>query len=244
MADSPHSNGFLVRCVGRRRIRDGSLSTSVTVVKALLTPWLVVDLLRARKARESWAECLFQLYSMGQAPPSLPLLVSANPGCCRFVCISDTHQCHDRLPPLPAGDVLVHCGDFTNFGSRDEVRKFALWMASQPHGLKLVVPGNHDMILDENYYDAYWGDWSAQQESHSEAVAEFTSRGIQLLVDKSIEVHGLHVYGSPWVTRYASWKTAFNKESEAMGEHWQSVPDGVDVLLTHMPPLGVGDRDQ
>lgn len=43
----------------------------------------------------------------------------------RFVCISDTHErLSDIVKRIPAGDVLIHAGDFTNFGDRDEIIKF------------------------------------------------------------------------------------------------------------------------
>ena len=34
--------------------------------------------------------------------------------------ISDTHSLHDRLPAIDAGDVLIHCGDFTARGTLDD----------------------------------------------------------------------------------------------------------------------------
>ncbi len=33
----------------------------------------------------------------------------------RVVCISDTHNQHQKLT-IPDGDILIHGGDFTNFG--------------------------------------------------------------------------------------------------------------------------------
>jgi predicted phosphodiesterase len=43
----------------------------------------------------------------------------------RFVCISDTHEkLRELLPKIPNGDVLVHCGDFTNTGDRNELEEF------------------------------------------------------------------------------------------------------------------------
>ena len=77
----------------------------------------------------------------------------------RFVCLSDTHMQHRKMT-VPSGDVLVHTGDFSNHGSLEEVREFAAWFAAQPHPLKLVVPGNHDMIMDAAYWADYWSDWS------------------------------------------------------------------------------------
>lgn len=43
----------------------------------------------------------------------------------RFVCISDTHEkLEEILPIIPDGDVLIHAGDFTNYGDVGEVIKF------------------------------------------------------------------------------------------------------------------------
>lgn len=35
--------------------------------------------------------------------------------------ISDTHNRHQCLTNLPEADVIVHCGDFTDFGTEQEV---------------------------------------------------------------------------------------------------------------------------
>ena len=37
----------------------------------------------------------------------------------RLVCISDTHTAHRTLT-IPPGDILVHSGDFTNYGTTRE----------------------------------------------------------------------------------------------------------------------------
>lgn len=49
---------------------------------------------------------------------------------------------HEKLI-MPPGDVLIHCGDFTNHGSLAEVREFAAWLATLPYEHIIVVPGNH-----------------------------------------------------------------------------------------------------
>lgn len=184
---------------------------------------------------------MFQLCSLGSmslSPPS----AERDANSVRFVCISDTHQSHQHLPALPPGDVLVHCGDFTNFGSLAEVQAFVTWFAQQPFATKLVVPGNHDMLMDRAYYGEYWKDWSPKFESHEEALKAFEEKGIKVLIDESTQVSGLHIYGSPWVTKYAPWSTAFNKVDSEIEKHWQTLPSSIDVLLTHMPPWGIGDR--
>ena len=79
------------------------------------------------------------------------------PGCVRLVCVSDTHGLHGKdhaaTLALPAGDVLVHAGDFTNTGSAHDLASFAQWLAEQTQfAAKVVIAGNHDTSLDPPYY--------------------------------------------------------------------------------------------
>lgn len=47
----------------------------------------------------------------------------------RVVCMSDTHSLtHNIKFDVPDGDILVHAGDFTNVGRREEVIKFNAWI--------------------------------------------------------------------------------------------------------------------
>jgi predicted phosphodiesterase len=52
---------------------------------------------------------------------------------------------HNKLN-LPDGDVLIHCGDFTNHGSLQEVREFAAWLTTLSFKYIIIVPGNHGMV--------------------------------------------------------------------------------------------------
>lgn len=80
----------------------------------------------------------------------------------RFLVISDTHSAsplqnaanHDVSfrPPLPKADVLLHCGDLTMIGHLHEYDKTLDFLESIDADLKLVIAGNHDISLDEDYY--------------------------------------------------------------------------------------------
>ena len=51
----------------------------------------------------------------------------------RILHISDTHGLHETIEerfPLPAADVLIHTGDFTDMGSVQEVKQFDGWLAT------------------------------------------------------------------------------------------------------------------
>ena len=67
-------------------------------------------------------------------------------------------------------DVIVHCGDFTEYGSEKEVLDFLNWYIELPYRHKIFVTGNHDlclwdvlvtheppiMVLDKSY-NTHWG---------------------------------------------------------------------------------------
>jgi 3',5'-cyclic AMP phosphodiesterase CpdA len=67
----------------------------------------------------------------------------------KIVCISDTHELHRELD-VPAGDLLIHAGDFSfaqNSALRVALRDFNGWLGELRHHYKVVVPGNHDVLL-------------------------------------------------------------------------------------------------
>ena len=63
--------------------------------------------------------------------------------------ISDTHNQHRQLTDLPAADVIVHCGDFTDNGTEEEVLNFLNWFIELPYPHKIFITGNHDLCLWE-----------------------------------------------------------------------------------------------
>merc|ERR1712083_570687 len=61
-------------------------------------------------------------------------------GCVRVVCVSDTHcQAETMTEPVPEGDILIHAGDFSNYGKKIEVKKFNDWLGTMPHKHKVVI---------------------------------------------------------------------------------------------------------
>uniref|UniRef100_A0A914Y3P2 Calcineurin-like phosphoesterase domain-containing protein n=1 Tax=Panagrolaimus superbus TaxID=310955 RepID=A0A914Y3P2_9BILA len=73
------------------------------------------------------------------------------PNFVRFVCISDTHERLNELcPRIPDGDVLIHCGDFTNDGEKWQILKFNKELQTLPHKYKIVIAGNHESGFEGN----------------------------------------------------------------------------------------------
>ena len=66
--------------------------------------------------------------------PEKPAPPHPGPGWTRFVCISDTHSSTFRVPP---GDVLLHAGDLSNFGSLSELIRATDWLKSLAHPVKM-----------------------------------------------------------------------------------------------------------
>ena len=79
----------------------------------------------------------------------------------RFCIISDTHN-QVPLPsanthyayrePLPTADVLLHAGDITMFGRLAEYKNIIDALSVADAELKIVIAGNHDITLHEEYY--------------------------------------------------------------------------------------------
>lgn len=128
----------------------------------------------------------------------------------RLVVISDTHGHHDGLTKmLPAGDILIHCGDFTNKGSLDGVHSFLRWISSlSNYTEKIVIDGNHDRNL--------------QNPSSIHLVNLFRQLGdpsVVLLQDECIITKdGLSIYGASW------------KSCEENGAIWNNVQSALQQL--------------
>lgn len=91
--------------------------------------------------------------------------------------ISDTHGQHHLVTDLPDADIIVHCGDFTNDGTEEEVLDFLNWFIELPYAHKVFVTGNHDLCL-----------WDAES-------IEDLPENVHFLQDRSCEIYGIKFYG-------------------------------------------------
>lgn len=143
----------------------------------------------------------------------------------RLILLSDTHNLHLRMPPVPDGDVLIHAGDLTGMGTLPEIAKFFEWFGGLPHRHKVVIAGNHDFAFERD-------------PARAEALVP---EDVVYLRDAGIEIAGLRIWGSPWQPWFGDW--AFNLErGPEIATRWALIPDDVQVLVTHGPPHGVLDE--
>ncbi|KAL4778948.1 Metallo-dependent phosphatase-like protein [Aspergillus varians] len=79
----------------------------------------------------------------------------------RLLLLSDTHTTPPSprtfntpyRQPLPAAQILLHAGDITKVGLPSEHKSMLALLKSHPAELKIVIAGNHDITLDEGYYN-------------------------------------------------------------------------------------------
>ena len=141
-----------------------------------------------------------------------------------LVCISDTHNKHKHLKNLPEADVIIHAGDFTSMGHEHEVKNFLKWFSElNQYQYKIIVAGNHDMLFEKNNVLA----------------KSLIPENIIYLEDNEVVINGIKFYGSPVSKPFCNW--AFNRPEEKLKQHWEAIPDDVDVLITHEAPNSIKD---
>lgn len=139
--------------------------------------------------------------------------------------ISDTHLAHLKNQIyVPECDLLIHSGDALSGGSKDEMILFSAWFGSLPAKKKVFVAGNHDWVFEKS----------------PEEARRLLPEGVIYLQDELVEVDGLKIFGSPWQPEFCEW--AFNlPRGHLLAKKWAQIPSGIDILVTHGPPMGILD---
>jgi Icc-related predicted phosphoesterase len=140
----------------------------------------------------------------------------------RVVCISDTHELHRELN-VPAGDLLIHAGDFTFWNHTSKIQDFDQWLGELPHRYKVVIPGNHDRAFHKD--PSFRG---------------LITNGV-LLINERVRVLGLSIWGSPVTSDDSAH--GFTKPEER-ASLYATIPPSPDILVTHGPPLGIRDHER
>jgi len=146
----------------------------------------------------------------------------------KICAISDLHG---FLPDkVPKCDVLVIAGDICPLSSHAPSGQldwlwnmFNPWLAAQPARKIVGVAGNHDFILESNPDIGYELAWT-------------------YLCNEYAYVDDLLFWGTPMSNQYGSW--AFMDEDSALYRIYNTIPVGVDVVVTHGPPFGYGDMTE
>ncbi|EEQ92356.1 hypothetical protein RJZ56_006036 [Blastomyces dermatitidis] len=188
----------------------------------------------------------------------------------RFCIISDTHT-YTPLPPdnwspfrlpFPTSDVLLHAGDLTMVGKESEHQATIGMLKNADAELKIVIAGNHDITLDEDYYNSFGYRRHRAREDlvkirEMYCGEEARKHGI-VYMDEELRTFTLKngarftVYASPYQPEFCRWAFAYKRHQDRFNHAQEGaqfvaqnpVPDfpAVDVMLTHGPPRGVMDE--
>ena len=152
---------------------------------------------------------------------------------------------------------MIHSGDFTNNGTLSQLQHFDSWLGSLPHKQKLVVPGNHDSVMDPE----------VRKKIKSGEVEVFDKEEVRMwrnleendkfltnahvLINSSLDIEGLKLFGSPytmyngvmgrWTYNRYAYSFGCTDESDIARHLCQVNSQDCDVLVTHSPPLQIAD---
>jgi len=144
----------------------------------------------------------------------------------KFVSIADTHGKHNSLA-IPQGDVLIHAGDISMKGDKEEVVDFLNWFERQDFEHKILIAGNHDFYFERE---------------SDEHIQQLLPENIVYLKDSFTTINGLKIWGSPITPWFFNW--AFNRHrGEPIKRHWDLIPTDTDILITHGPIFRTLDRN-
>ena len=191
----------------------------------------------------------------------------------RFLIISDTHDldftgdsAKSQLFQLPApkADVLLHCGDLTESGGLPNFERSLHMLKNIDAELKLVIAGNHDLELDEIYWQAHSESPTHPRNFEDHTLAMNIMMG-KLAAEAGVTYlpEGTHtftlkngatfkVYASPYTPAFSNWAFAYETNQDRFNSPAQvakgaisigpnPIPSEVDIVMTHGPPKGILD---
>lgn len=189
-----------------------------------------LDSLLNRKPPTHWEQffhspCLYLAQRLYHSRAIQPAQKSHSP--ITIVCISDTHNTKPELPP---GEIIIHAGDSTQSGTLQEFQATIDWLDSFPHRHKVLIGGNHDLLLDSKIED--------HQDSAGRSPINW--RSVIYLENKDVTLRctggrQIQIYGSPLTPQHGNWAFQYPRNHDV----WQgTVPLDTQILVTHGPPKG------
>ena len=140
--------------------------------------------------------------------------------------ISDSHGKHGEIKIEEDIDMIIHCGDSTNWfdllPNEQEFRRFLEWFLSLEVKHKVLIAGNHDAWATKLYNKEF-----------------IKSKGIIFLEHEYVEIEGLKIFGSPYTPIFHNWH--FMKDRSKINKYWEYLEPNIDILITHGPPKGILD---
>ena len=154
---------------------------------------------------------------------------------------------HGHLPIYPSPywegieecELLLICGDILPLHCQSKmiesrlwlIDEFKPWAASLPVEQVFFIAGNHDFWFERN-------DLIAHQifPPHGK-VRYLKNEYIDYISNQDSKIY--HIFGTPYCHIFGNWP--FMRTEDRLREHFQVIPEGVDILFSHDAPYGTSD---
>lgn len=160
----------------------------------------------------------------------------------KIVAISDLHG---HLPKIPKCDLLLIAGDICPMENEDIGFQrqwlydyFTPWLSGIDARFKIGVAGNHDFVFDSiQNASLTFIPWTLLH--NSKIVIGLDDEWPY--TESNIWNNKFTIWGSPYCIKFNDhW--AFQKTDAELSEIWDTIPDDVDIIMTHTPPYMWGDE--
>lgn len=153
----------------------------------------------------------------------------------KVLAISDLHG--DLIPITEESDLICICGDISPLSIQINRRKMKSWLVDEfkpwcenlPCDKVLFIGGNHDFVCSDLdfMYTQFPKDKKVTYLYHE----EYT------YISKSGQEY--KIFGTPFCKIFGNW--AFMESDDILEEYYNSIPENLDILITHDTPYGVSD---
>lgn len=151
----------------------------------------------------------------------------------RVAAFSDTHA---SPPPIIHDVGLILCvGDLLGHSSPTQYN-----LEKELAFLNRVVAPWVEKVLKTSEFYLVWGNHDLIGERHPELVPQIIRE--RTLTNRLVEVNGVSLYGTPYQPRFYDWGFNMEDTPEGLGLAYSSIPNKVDILLTHCPAYGTLDQ--
>lgn len=156
----------------------------------------------------------------------------------RICALSDLHGTLIPASEFDPCDVMFICGDISPLNIQANDRKMKKWLANTfkpwcealPCLKVFFIAGNHDWICLRN------PDFMKSVFPQEEKVTYLCQDRASFTSEDGTEYS---IFGTPYCRQFCNW--AFMEEDETLAQLYQTIPNNVDILLTHDQPYGFGD---
>lgn len=142
---------------------------------------------------------------------------------------SDVHHSGIESITNKTSGTIVLAGDFMEKAKKQEhfpsaqkwwAKKFIPWCNEHKDQKIVIIGGNCDKWLYQNRDSIKW------------------PSNVTYLDDSEAMVNGMRVYGTSWCPR--NMNGAWEVKDDVLEKEFAKIPEGLDVLVTHVPPKGDG----